>query len=163
MSTRAGERSPGSDPPEMFLEHAAALEVAIAQLACVTPVTPNAFEYTRVLLAVLIRANGEVSLPEIDLLRRYHLDSFSLSEEIEMVRETVQKNPDFLKRVPTFLAEAAARRSTLPELALAMLRAIRGMCTAIVHVDRVADPTERRVVESYLRLLENAARANAPS
>jgi hypothetical protein len=113
----------------------------------------EALQYTSRLLAHLIASSGNVSRPEIGLLRQYHLDSYTEVDEMEYVKDVVARSRAFLQDVPGFLKETAGTPT-----ATTMVECIRGMCHGIVAVDDVEEPGEVTAVQQYLAFFEEAAK-----
>jgi len=149
------------DPPRLFLYYASRLEALIGELrsrsgaspATLHGATHEAVQYVRELLAHVTAASGNISFPEIDLLRRYHLDSYSVAEEFESVHHTVLSSRAFLLTMPAFLSDATALAPPDAGLVQDLKACVRGMCAAITEVDRVIEPAERVSVAAYLALL----------
>ena len=149
-------------PPQRFLNAAQALESMIVSLrasgekrsAPYREAVGEAIRFTSLVLAYGVRSSGNVSYPEIDLLREYHLDSYSVPDEMDIIQDTVRSEPRFLETVPAFLQDA--RRIGDTELSESMCDCIREMFTAIAAVDWVCEPVEQAMIDRYMTLIKPA-------
>jgi len=118
-------------------------------------------EYVTALLAILVTADGEVSVEELGYLRAAHDDTLPWEEEVERSNEIRARLPTFDRSAPGFFVAACTHdRAHGTHLADRILGEVDAICELMMRADSRVPERERAAVTAVLRTLRTTMQMN---